>query len=250
MHRFFLSLTLYFFLLSCTTISPTPRLGIQDAYRSYVPARTAVLPCQVWLSTSNFPAHPRSNVRDEDLKEPCRELDDYILLSFDAQPFMKGFTPKALGKFLVEAKKQSLMDVLASFFRYDPELCEDCQDIAMFYNESVKVRDEWRQWLRSFSEATHESDALLLPIFAFAWEDRENDRGLMLSKRALGVTLLLVDVETAQLIWVGGRRTTHSTQAFANATQGEFPEFPPWTKLWERILIEDLWRQYPGRIIL
>ena len=240
---------LFFFVSACVTPTPpTASFGIQEAYRSYIPAKTVVLACQFWPETSNFPAHPQSNISEKDRASFCPSVDEYVLEGFRGQTFMRGHTPKAVNKALLESGKMALVGALSQLWRFEAARSASCADIPAYYNGLVKPRREWRQWLLEMSAATYQSDAILIPFMAFAREDKINDRGLLLAKRALGVVLLLIDTQSGDLIWAGNRQSTMSRQRLVDQVELTYPDFPPWSGLVREILIDALWREYPGKI--
>ena len=81
-------------------------------------------------------------------------------------------------------------------------------------------------------------------------EDKENDRGLLLSKRSIGLALLLIDTQTGDLIWTTKRQSLLSSKTLEKSGAPDFPEFPKWDLVLQENLIDSLWREYPGKIFL
>jgi len=205
--------------------------------------------CKAWPSNLNFSNSLQSNGSESDRVEFCKNLDAYVLESFKSQTFMRGFSPRAVEKSLAESNKKNLLDVFMKDWIFDRESCGNCEDIGTFYERNVKPKKEWRSWLLDFSASTHYSDAILVPFLSFAREDKENDRGLLISKRSMGVSLLLIDTQNANVIWNSSRQSLLSKQDLS--TNGSnFPEFPKWSDVSQALMIDSLWREYPGRVFL
>ncbi len=224
----------FFFLIfisySCaSSYHPELLSGIQTNYRSYIPARTAVLKCRSWPHTV-------------DIATLCASVDAHILDNFRGQNFMRGLSPRAVDKALAEAKKEPLLSTLLSTWN----LHKDTPNIAEFYDEHVQKKKEWLSWLDDFSVHTHHTDALLIPFLYLAKEEKENDRGLLHSKRSLSLILLLIDTQSGDLIWTSQRQRTLKNSTFGN----EYTLFPEWNLLLQDLLINSLWKDYPGKIFL
>jgi hypothetical protein len=198
----------------------------------------------------NFASHLQTTALEQEQLEFCKSIDAYVLEAFRGQNFMRGFTPRAVEKALSEAKKLPLLDSFMSHWRLDPKECGNCADIGTLYTRVVKPGPAWREWLLDFSTSTHHSDALLIPILDFAREDKENDRGLLLSKRSMGVVILLIDTQNGNLIWTSQRQSTLSTHRLREGAGVSFPDFPEWKLITRELLIDTLWREYPGRIFI
>lgn len=242
-------LFLFAFLYSCATTSgSTTKMGIQEDYRSYVSARTAVLNCQPWPSTALFPGLPLSKVDEATRASFFGEVDAHVLESFKGQTFMQGFSPTAVKTFLTENQKTDLLNAIPQLWTFDRTACADCKDLGAYYERMVKVRKEWRTWLLDLSTATHSSDSVLIPFVTFANEDQINDRGLLISKRSMGVALFLVEVQSGDLIWYSKAQNAQSQHVLTEWGQSMFPAFPDWKLVTKDLLVETLWREYPGRI--
>ncbi len=244
------SLFICLFLASAcvTPLREATPIGVQKAYKSYVPARSAVLACRIWPDTSNFPSNPRSQIGESASVEFCGAVDKHVLESFKGQVYMKGFTPSAVAKFLKDSQSLALLDKIPSLWRYDAESCQNCKDIPSFYEQVVKSRPEWRLWLAEFSQNTHRSDAVLIPFIASAHEERVNDRGLLFARREMNLVLLLIDTGSADLIWAGAQQRVLSSKPLPLSPDLKFPDYLPWSQVLEQILVNSLWRDYPGRI--
>lgn len=249
MQGYFSFLISLFLISGCVTpLRDASSFGVQKAYRSYVPARSAVLACRLWPGTSNFPSNPHSPIGEAESAEFCRIIDKHVLESFKGQVYMKGFTPTAIDKFLKESPNPAILDKFSALWRYDAASCQDCKDIPSYYEQVVKPRSEWRVWLAEFSQSTHGSDAILIPFIGSVYEEKVNDRGLLFARRQMNLVLLLIDTASGDLIWAGGQQRILSSRPLPLAPDMKFPDYPAWSELLEKVLVNSLWRDYPGRI--
>lgn len=205
--------------------------------------------CRVWPTHLNELSLPQSTGSDADRRKFCEHFDAYVLESFKSQTFMRGFSPRAVEKALTEANKKDLLGSFMNTWVFEKEQCGNCADIATFYDRIVKPKAVWRAWLLELSQNTRFSDAMLVPFLNFAREDHDNERGLSLSKRSMGFTLLLIDTSTGELIWTSQRQSVLS-QSQIPKSSSDFPEFPKWDLVQQELMIETLWREYPGRVFL
>ncbi len=251
MKQFSLLVSLFFLVCACVTPSAsTGNYGIQTAYQSYIPAKTAVLACRPWPGTSNFPKHPQSNASPEEQQSFCTAVDEAVLDAFKGQSFMRGYTPKAVDKSLRESHKTKLLDEFATHWRIEGNDANECTNIVSFYNEVIRNRPNWRRWLLDLSVGTKQSDAVLIPFLALARSEQVNDRGLLLAKRQIEVVLLLIDIPSGALIWAGHRHSSMSDHRLLENSDNVYPNFPTWESLVRELFISSLWREYPGKIFL
>ena len=111
----------------------------------------------------------------------------------------------------------------------------------------IRERTKWVAWLGETSARLKNADALLLPFITHALERRYVDRGLRVAERGLGVALLLVDTNTGELLWSGGRSAVVPAKRLeAAGVAGELAP-PDWARVEERVYTDDLWRDFPGR---
>ena len=96
-------------------------------------------------------------------------------------------------------------------------------------------------------EKCRNADAVLLPFVLFHYTDQRNDRGLFLARRAAGATVLLIDTNYGYLIWAGGRRAEVVQQRLINSKADREIEAPGIDMLLERLLVDDLLKDFPGR---
>lgn len=221
---------------------------VREEYKSYIPARTAVLSCRSWDANNKIKNFPESNVNTSDVLEFCRQFDEFILESFKGQTFMRGFAPAAVRKFLSGANKSDLLTSFASYWSSD--LASHFEDPVAYYEAKVRPSLEWRQWLMEFSSSVRHSDALLIPFLSYAREEHLNDRGLLLSKRVMRMDLLLVDMESGNIIWNSNRVDSHSKNKLPTSSDNSHPGYPEWNLLVSDLLVESMWKGYPGRIFL
>jgi hypothetical protein len=245
MHRVAI-LSLSLLLSHCQSLPKELPYGRRAEYSGFVPARTAVLPCQIYPHTARFESLPLSNIATSDLQKMCDSIDAFVIKSFRGQPHMRGFSPQGISKLLGD-EFNSAID-FHSTWNLDSGVCAECRNIAAFYLRSIQDRPLWREWLKGFSKKVRNADALLLPFITYANEERVIDRGFVVKERRAEAVLLLVYVENGFLIWSGGR-STFAREQMRKPSDKE-PDFPPWQIVEDRLLVEDLWFEYPGRQVL
>lgn len=227
--------------ISCTSlVSESSKLGIQDTYKSYIPARTAVLSCQLWPSKKEA----RKHVKNDLVKETCDTFDKHILESFTDQNFMRGLSPKAVISSLEKHKALYLLEKFQDLWNYEEESFEEKE----YYQKSLSGQEEWKQWLLSFSSFTQHSDAILIPFIKSIQEKKEDQRGLPVSKRELEIVLFLIDLKNAELIWISRQKQHVMNQADLSKKKIEYPVFPEWATLYRKIFQDILWKEYPGKV--
>ncbi len=235
--------------VACAAPRSTIQMGMQPEYTTHVPARTAVLPCQRWPEQSRYAGLPLSNAEAEEFALLCSRIDEFILNGFKDQPYMRGFSPKAVAKLLQQAGQEGLVAKLPSLWQHQADSCGTCTNAAAYYRASIAARTPWRSWLGEFSAAARNADALLLPFVTYAYSDTINDRGLLVARRVLSMTILLIDTNNGDLIWAGGRSTQATNQRLMAAASTAAPAPPTWESACDRLLTEDIWRQFPGRVL-
>lgn len=248
LRRIFVLLTTSF-LLSCVTSLPVDRFGVQPDYSSFIPARIAVGECRVWPETSQYVGQPKTNLAPSELEAICARFDQYVLDSFKDQPFMRGFSPKAIQKLLEGSEQKDLMKEIPVLWRPTAIDCRHCTTSPTWYKTMMAGQNNWRLWLNQFSKASRNSDALLMPFIVYARDTKENDRGLIVARRAVGVVMFLIDTNNARLVWSGGREAFVSNQVLQDAPNADVQP-PPTADVFARLLVEDVWREFPGRLFL
>lgn len=233
--------------VACVSTPPAATYGIQPEHQSYVPARTAIFPCRAWPDGARYEMLPLTSAKEPEIQALCAAVDEYVLDGFDNQPFMKGFTPKFVQKQLDATGKGQLAETLPGLWGHEAGDCADCPSPPAYYHRSLPQRTAWLTWLHGLSGAVRNADAVLLPFVTFAYDKRYDDRGLDVHERAAGVVLLLVDTAKGELLWAGGREAQVPAKRLRSANvTGDLPP-PDWKLVKERLLSDDLWREYPGR---
>jgi hypothetical protein len=244
-----LCLALLGVLPACVTGQPAATYGVQPDSLGYVPAAIAILPCRPWPPGARFLELPLSSAKDQEIEALCAGLDAFVVKGFTDQPYMRGYSPKAVLRDLEKAGKSALLQSLSDTWRHNETSCLDCPSAPAYYQASLARRPEWQAWLTQLSESVRNVDAVLLPFVTFAYDKRYEDRGVDVAERAAGVTLLLVDTGRGQLIWAGGREASAPAKRLGRAGQAEALASPPWSQVTERLFTEDVWRDFPGRQI-
>lgn len=179
--KFVLSLVVASILSSCATFYPSAvqpkEQGIQPSYVSFVPARIAVLSCQ---DTSSIAA------TSKDALSMCDVFDQFVLKSFDNQPYMNGFTPKLVKQYLEKAGHK---DHLSHF-----------KNLWSFATPDASS-EEFVKWLNRLSISTKYADALLVPVLLKIEEKEDWDRGLKSYKHIIHAALVLIDTNSQKVIW-------------------------------------------------
>ena len=232
--------------VGCTTTLPSVEYGILPEHRGYIPARIAVLPCTAWSNGARYAALPNITTMDQ-IKDLCGVYDAFVISGFQNQPYLKGFSPKSVTTLLGQASKPKLLEELDKTWSHEPTDCVDCINAPSFYSASLSARPDWRTWLHDFSRAVRNADAVLIPRVTFARERRLNDRGILVAERSAEVVLMLVDSNNGLLLWSGGRQAQIANQRLENEKAAKDVDFPPWNELNQRLFIESLWKDFPGR---
>jgi hypothetical protein len=223
---------------ACATPKGEATWGVQEGHRAYVPARIAILPCQSWPTGSRPQGMPLTNAKADVLAELCAAFDAFVVQGFSDQPYMKGFSPTFVLRSLATAGREPPATSLPKEWKHEATDCVTCSTPVAFYAQSIAPRTGWRIWLTQLAGAVRNADAVLLPLVTYAEERTYDDRGLTAAERAAGLALLLIDTATGQLLWAGGREAA----APASLTP------PPWTETSARLLGDDIWRDFPGRM--
>lgn len=238
------------FASACTTLlTPSLDYGVQPDYKSYIPARIAILECQVWPQNAYYSRFVLSNIESQTKQDICKVFDEYILKSFSNQPYMKGLSPRGVVNLLQENQKDQILKDWGALFYYDPNSCKECDNIPSFYSRTVKPRQEWQNWLLEISRHTKSSDAILIPFISHVWEKREDDRGIEIARRSLNVDLLLIDTHSGDLLWAGQNRNLSRQQKNVFSPE-DVLNFPAWEDLYSKVFSEPLWMAFPGRLTL
>ena len=237
-------------LLTCgcvTNPETSAQYGVQPEHAGYVPARIAILPCQAWPDGARFKALPLTNVKPPVVQELCEQLDAYVVAGFNGQPYMKGFSPKAVQKALDENGQSQLLGELPALWIHTSGDCVDCATAPAFYKATIARRPAWLTWLNTLSKAARNADSALVPFVTYAEERTYDDRGLAVAERGAGVALLLVDTNTGELLWAGGREAAVQSKRLEGGNVAGALAMPEWSAVGERLFTEELWREFPGR---
>ena len=88
---------------ACAHRVDTVPFGVQENQASYIPARTAVLPCRHWPNGARIKGQLMSDADPQELKILCAEFDRFVLAGFQGQPYMRGLSPAVVQKLLERA---------------------------------------------------------------------------------------------------------------------------------------------------
>jgi hypothetical protein len=231
---------------SCVTVPKSVELGVQPGHKGFVPARIAVLTCRVWPQSAAYETMTLTQTKDMTESGVCEKFDKFILEGFADQPYMNGFAPRAVAQLLENSGKAKMfMDPLETWTHSDTD-CLQCPDGPTFYRETLANRPAWRTWLQSFSAEVRHVDAILLPLVEYAYNQQTDDRGLRSWKSVVALSIYLIDTNNGELIWVRTR-----TGSAVNLEDKAKPEVtltqPKWDDVLARTLVEELWKDFPGR---
>ncbi|MBQ48422.1 MAG: hypothetical protein CMP10_13470 [Zetaproteobacteria bacterium] len=226
---------------SCSTPKKSYTFGVQtEAY--YIPARTALFPCQPWPSRVGWKDKIDSNSDKETIKELCEKFDKYIIESFKDQPWMRGMTPRLVKKLMLRAGLDN------DFTKSWPQpQNQSFADAISYYQELLYHESQWKIWLSKVSQNVRFADAVLLPFVNYARENEFNDRGLLVAEKKASIALFLVNTETGKLIWSGGRNASFSNEQLDDTPNKEKLVPPSWEVVYIRLFQNDIWKDYPGR---
>jgi hypothetical protein len=232
----------------CTTTSYEATWGVQPERASLVPARTAIIPCRPWPTTARFHSLPLTSLKDGDIRSLCDQFDAYVAEGFKGQPYMRGLSPRLILKVLETEKNPTMLEKgFDTWAGSTPATCNQCTSAPGFYSATIGPRPEWRKWLADFGAIAKSADAVLIPFFMYAYENEHDDRGLLEKRRAAGVALLLVETATGKLIWAGGQEAVATTKELRTASGAKDLAYAPWERVMQRLLVNNIWRDYPGR---
>ncbi len=242
----FLCLLLSFTSLACMT-PLSSRYGIQEDQLAKVPARIAVLPCQLWPQGARFVELSPNEASSSDNQVLCQQTDAFVLKGFEGQPYMRGLSPKLVKALVEKAQPPLNLSEIEGLWYRPGQVCDACRHPASYYNEVIASRPEWRTWLGQLSRNTKNSDAVLIPLIMHQASRGLDDRGLFYAQRKAGIALLLVDTNNGSLIWIGGREA-ETRRPLTQLSAASSPQaFAPWDELWAQLFVSDLWREFPGR---
>jgi hypothetical protein len=236
---------------ACTAAKSDVHFGMGEGKAGYVPARISVLSCRAWPDESRFEHLTLSNTDKSATAAVCADFDKFVLDGFRDQPYMKGFTPAAVTKLLAASPGGAgLLEQFDTNWHHLSSDCYQCKNFPSFYHHSIQPRDDWRKLLNTFSQLTRNSDAVLIPYVLYTQQSKINDRGMHQSAISAGVGLLLLDTNNGAVLWSGERHSEFAASNLESSGAANFPEFPKWSSLTSRLLVERLWNDFPGRLIL
>lgn len=245
-YTFIISLLAATLAAGCVHSEKNLETGVQPSHTAFVPARIAVFPCSAWPSQLTFDNLPSANVDESQLQEICSRFDRFVIQGFDEQPYMRGLTPDAVKKLLSKQDQEDLLAQWPTLWEHKPTDCINCENVGSYYQASIANRPDWQNWLTQISRAVRNADALLMPKVLYVREEKDNQRGALVSTRRAQLALLLIDTNNGNLIWFGTRNAQASDHLLADAGNSAPPP-PAWSVLYDRLFTNDLWRDFPGR---
>ena len=249
-----LLLLLFVTALTARCITPieneTP-YGISPTRAGYVPARMAIINCIFWPDrAAKLKGMPLSNVPSTEMTDLCTSFDQFVTQGFENQPFMKGLSAKFVEKMYASSNPTTkLAEGIAMQWQFRSGDCATCAGVPSFYNSSIAPRKEWAVWLSEFSKATKSTDALLVPIVIYNMTTRDDNRGIVNARRSASIALLLIDPNTGDLIWSGGRESEVTSKIFADDPRSKTNYPPPQDELKKHLFTDAVWLGFPGRQI-
>ena len=232
-------------LLSCRS-TPAVAPGIQPEFEAINPSRILavppfVLPDPGSRSTVDIAALETGNTRTV--------LESKVTSAFQNQPGVNGVSFSTVRQAL--GKRPNVWDTLDAQMRSDSlkltsrneqeraELSPDClkrKNFSDFYSFCLAPDKKWVAGLNALSAKVLNADSALLTAITSLEKTTTNNRYGIVA----GLALVLVDTNTGKLIW--GRQT--AGELFSPEGNASFPE---WSKLFETMLNEDFWAEFPGR---
>ncbi|MBC7660727.1 MAG: hypothetical protein H7249_13610 [Chitinophagaceae bacterium] len=246
--RLFHLVTFLVFLLAEGCVTPAPaQYGVQKDQLAHIPARIAVLPCRKWPQGALYATQKKLEITDAEVGNLCTNLDKYVLSGFDGQPYMRGISPVVVKKLLERNPKGSQLDQLESLWFRPSQVCEACRNPTSYYKGVVSSRTDWREWLSGVSREATSADAVLLPFVSEAQGDVIDDRGLYYAVRSAQLVLLLIDTNNGELIWAGTKKGEIRLPLSSKPSDPKAVVLPTWEELEKRILVPEIWAEFPGR---
>lgn len=234
-------------ILSGCSHSRSAKVGIQEENLAFIPARIAVLPCQEWPYVARYKNQAVSNFTPEERKEVCDAFDKFVISGFKGQPYMRGLSPKLVAKLLKKSGQETMLSQINKLWHQTAQDCTDCTGPISYYKDSIANRDSWQQWLNKLSLNAYNSDAILLPLVRYTQKGRLDDRGLAIAYKRVGLSLLLIDTNNGRLIWAGGRDAQANNRKLDSEAFLSSLELPKWDQISSRLLVQDIWAEFPGR---
>ncbi|RYZ83966.1 MAG: hypothetical protein EOP04_18935 [Proteobacteria bacterium] len=74
-----------------------------------------------------------------------------------------------------------------------------------------------------------------------------DDRGIYYATRSAAIVLLLIDTNNGELIWSGGKKGDIRVPLEGKPSDPKAVPLPTWEEVNKRILVPELWAEFPGR---
>ena len=232
-------------LFSCRTTSAVSP-GIQPEFEAINPSRILAVPSFVLpdpgaLSSVDVAALETGNTRTI--------LEAKVTSAFQNQPGVNGVSFSTVRQAI--GKRPNVWDALDAQMRSTSlkltsrnaqeraELNSDClnrKNFLDFYTFCLTADKKWIAALNTLSAKVLNADSALLTVITRLEKATENNRyGI-----SAGLALVLVDTNTGKLIW--GKQTEKVLQNAEGSAS-----FPEWSSLFESMLTENFWLEFPGR---
>lgn len=238
--------------LSCLSLGEgsSQPYGVQDGLEGYVPARIGILPCQFWPIAAHYESRSPMNVTEAVQVEICKGFDEFVLQGFDRQPYMKGLSPRFIAQSLAQRQLPVPGEMIQRVWAKEGGACQACSSAPVYYKSKVFPSSTWQIWLGDLSQSARNADAILLPMVLSLEESRYHERGIAVAERSAEILLLLIDTASGRMIWAGGRKVHLPEKRLA--TDLKAPDFdpPPWSDVAQRLFVEPVWQDFPGRKVL
>lgn len=245
-----LNILLLTLLIACESVpkKKTIRLGIQDKFKSYIPARVSVFPCFYWAKYKQAILKNKSDFTKENADNFCEDFDKFVLKGFKNQNFMRGYTSNKVKSLLAKNNKSNYIDDIFAFWKANTKDCnnEKCKTTINYYQKKIRQQEKWLSQLNLFSNATDYSDAILLPFIDFADNSIVKKKTTSNVTRKVSVSLILIDNYSGDLIWAS---TNVGTISLSVPKKDLYKtDFPKWELLKEKVFSDILWKEYPGKV--
>lgn len=236
--------SILFVFTSCATPkTPEPMPGIQNPNAAFARAKIAVLNCQSW---PDIKSGTRPKVDRGVISDLCQQFDKFVIEGFKGQPFMKGASPRGVVKKLRQSGGLPLLDKIYKTMPSAERPCPSCQNPIDYYNTQMATDPKFRKLVNDFSRRSAYADTILLPVVFAIAEARRDDRGLRIYERTAEVGIYLIDTNSGELVWYGGKTASVDNRYFTPPQQSQ-NLFPGWDLLQDRLLVAGIWQEFPGR---
>lgn len=225
--------------------------NIEPFYISFVPARTTVLPCLKWPKYAYFKNLPMTNFTEKHIQIICNKFDNFIIQGFTNQPYMKGYSPKAVNKILNSTKNSNIqLSDINHLWKSDPLNKGILVSSPIeYYKKIIMPKQEWQKWVYELGIIMNYSDTILIPLILYGYDIQYKERGFDIYKKTAKIIMLLIDTSNAKLIWYGMNEAFTQTQKEINRTSLQPLEPPSLDILIDKLFSNILWKEYPGRLV-